>query len=86
MEIVIKWAGINYGLDFLIAFIGGGFILILFCYERFAQPVQKNESFVSTLLPAHLATKQAYLKAFLSKPFLVIASLIQPGYCIYFHL
>ena len=49
MEIVIKWAGINYGLDFLIAFIGGGFILILFCYERFAQPVQKNESFVSTL-------------------------------------
>ena len=68
----IEWQSVIFGLDFVIAYVGGVIILIVICYERFGQPVAKKESFVSTLLPAHLATKQDYLKSFLIYLFIML--------------
>lgn len=73
----IVWGSVSFGLDYLSAFVAGFIILIIFCYERFGQPVEDG-SFVSKLLPVHLAAKQDYLKAFLIYLFfmLIIYSLL----------
>ena len=63
MEITLR--GVIFEFDFIIAFLLGGIVLTLICYERFGQPIAHEKSFVSTLLPELLATKQDYLKAFL---------------------
>lgn len=60
----IIWGSVSFGLDYASAFVAGFILLIIFCYERFGQPVEDG-SFVSKLLPVHLAAKQDYLKAFL---------------------
>lgn len=61
----VEWGGLIFGYDFVISFFLGGIVLTLVCYERFGQPIKTKESFVSTLLPEHLALKEDYLKAFL---------------------
>ena len=76
--------GVLFEFDFILSFFLGGIVLTLVCYERFSQPVKKEESFVSTLLPEHLATKQDYLKAFLVYLFIMLtiyalASIIGPN-------
>jgi len=63
MEFMLR--GVVFEFDFIIAFLLGGIVLTLICYERFGQPIENEQSFVSTLLPELLATKQDYLKAFL---------------------
>ena len=79
-----EFGGVIFGFDFILSFFLGGIILTLICYERFSQPVNREESFVSTLLPEHLASKQDYLKAFLVYLFIMLAiyalaSLIGPN-------
>jgi hypothetical protein len=89
MEITL--GGVIFEFDFIMAFLLGGIVLTLICYERFGQPVENEESFVSTLLPELLATKQDYLKAFLvylsiMLSIYVLASLIGPNAYKAFHL
>ena len=50
--------------SFIFAYIAGGIFLLLFCVDRFDQPV-KNGSFVETLVPRHLTTHSEYLRTFL---------------------
>lgn len=78
------WGNVIFGWDYIAAFIVGFFILVLFCAERFAQPVE-NESFVSHLLPAHLASRRDYNKAFLVYLFIMLSiytalSLVGPSF------
>lgn len=80
----IEWGGVNFGWDFIGAFLLGGIVLVLVCIERFSQPVKNERSFISTLLPEHLASKQDYLKAFSVYLFIMLtiytlASLIGPN-------
>lgn len=89
MEITL--GGVIFEFDFIIAFLLGGIVLTLICYERFGQPVEDEHSFVSTLLPELLATKQDYLKAFLvylsiMLSIYVLASLMGPNAYKAFHL
>jgi hypothetical protein len=79
-----EWGGVVFGFDFIASFFLGGIILTIVCYERFGQPVKNGGSFVSTLLPEHLASKQDYLKAFLVYLFIMLmiyslASIIGPN-------
>lgn len=55
---------LGYLTPFIIAYIVGGIFLLLFCVDRFDQPV-KNGSFVETLVPRHLTTHSEYLRTFL---------------------
>jgi hypothetical protein len=50
--------------NFIIAYVAGGIFLLLFCVDRFDEPVKKG-SFVETLVPRHLATHSEYLRTFL---------------------
>jgi len=66
------WGNVIIGFDYFAAFVVGFFILVLFCTERFAQPVE-NGSFVSKLLPAHIASRKNYLKAFVVYLFIMFS-------------
>lgn len=54
----------GFSQNFVAAYVAGGIFLLLFCVDRFDEPV-KTGSFVETLVPRHLATHAEYLRTFL---------------------
>lgn len=54
----------GFSQNFVAAYVVGGIFLLLFCVDRFDEPV-KTGSFVETLVPRHLATHAEYLRTFL---------------------